>query len=515
MRRSRVHPTDDLARSYHDLRRHFDPAEAVRAGVVGSQARLGEFDAAAVREHLAALRSVEAAIEELDLNSAGDEIDRTALLGDIRAMMFRLAGERPGARNPAWWLVHLGRSLEGTEDAESLVARLREVPAFLEVAAAELDEPAGPFVDLARDLAEPIAGLVTASLRHHEASADPGLHDAARAAGSAIARFRLLLDAGLAERGREHHAGAGAEHVDNLLHHQHALRAGGTELGRHILGLEEIAIADLEATAAALGGDWRGMLEERLEAIDLGGALVAEATLALGRLAGMVRGLGVFPSVTDLPGIRPRPEWTEHFTWPAEYVAPERLEGDGQLVLADDRWTRVLLEPLLAELAMPGVHMHVRRAGQQPGEVRRAVNPLLWGGWGLYALDLLLQEGVWDTPEERLPAQALLLYRLLLGRIDVGVHARLLPVADAEALLTERLGLEPAAARAAVRGVLLRPTQAAGAVAGWEELRRLRREAGAMSRPALAAFHQRLARFGGLPVPLVRWGLEADLAADS
>lgn len=509
MRSSRVHPTDDLARSYLDLRRHFDPAEAARAGVGGSQARLGEFDAAAVREHLAALRSVEAAIEELDLTSAGDEIDRTALLDDIRAMMFRLAGERPGARNPAWWLVHLGRSLDDTDDAEALLARLRAVPAFLEAAAAELDEPAGPFVDLARELAEPVAGLITAALHHH--GADSGLLEAARAAESAIARFRLLLDTELAERGREHHAGAGTEHLDHLLHHQHALRAGAAELGRHILGLEETAIADLEATAADLGGDWRAMLEERLEATDLGGALVAEGNLALDRLAGVVRGLGVFPPVTDLPQVSLMPDWVQHFTWPAEYVAAAGLEADGQLLLADDRWTRVLLEPLLAELAVPGVHLHVRQAQQQSSEVRRTVNPLLWGGWGLYALDLLLQEGVWATPDERLPAQVLLLYRLLLGRIDVGVHAHLMSVADAEALLIERLGLEAGAARAAVRGVLLHPTQAAGAVAGWEELCRLSEEAAATSRSALAAFHQRLARFGGLPVPLARWGLEADL----
>ena len=47
--------------------------------------RLGQFDAAAVREHVAALRSVAGAVEELEVDDLQDEIDRTALLGELRS----------------------------------------------------------------------------------------------------------------------------------------------------------------------------------------------------------------------------------------------------------------------------------------------------------------------------------------------------------------------------------------------------------------------------------------------
>ena len=59
--------TDELCASFRDLESHFDPV---------SEGRLGRFDVATVREHLAAFRAIEAGVEELDVEDAADEIDR-------------------------------------------------------------------------------------------------------------------------------------------------------------------------------------------------------------------------------------------------------------------------------------------------------------------------------------------------------------------------------------------------------------------------------------------------------
>jgi hypothetical protein len=56
---------------------------------------LGRFDSATVGEHLAAFRAIEAGVEELEVEDSADEIDRTALLDDIRVAIFRYQHERP------------------------------------------------------------------------------------------------------------------------------------------------------------------------------------------------------------------------------------------------------------------------------------------------------------------------------------------------------------------------------------------------------------------------------------
>src|SRR3954465_9251543 len=89
---------DDLCRSYLDLKYHFDPAAGSAAGRVELDARLGSFDAEATRAHLAALRAIAGATEELEPDELAEEIDRTALLGEIRTMVFRLEHEQPAVK---------------------------------------------------------------------------------------------------------------------------------------------------------------------------------------------------------------------------------------------------------------------------------------------------------------------------------------------------------------------------------------------------------------------------------
>src|SRR3954453_16418177 len=98
---------DDFCRSYLDLKYHFDPAAGSAAGLVAEDSRLGSFDPEAVREHLAALRSLGGAVEDSDSEELAEEIDRTALLGEIRSTIHRLEHEQPHVKNPAFWLSHL------------------------------------------------------------------------------------------------------------------------------------------------------------------------------------------------------------------------------------------------------------------------------------------------------------------------------------------------------------------------------------------------------------------------
>jgi hypothetical protein len=149
---------DELCRSYLDLKYHFDPAAASSAGLVAHDGRLGDFTPDAVRAHIAALRSVAGAVEELDVAELQEEVDRTALLGELRGTVYRLEHEHPHQRNPVFWVNHLFQGLyavlarsDGAVGgrAPAALERLRAVPGFLDAARATLAEPPSVFVDSA------------------------------------------------------------------------------------------------------------------------------------------------------------------------------------------------------------------------------------------------------------------------------------------------------------------------------------------------------------------------------
>lgn len=301
--------------------------------------------------------------------------------------------------------------------------------------------------------------------------------------------------------------GVGAAAFERRLHHRHAVRAGPPELWRTLLRLEEETLGALRAAGRELEADWRDLLEERLESADAGLAPVSAGMRELRRLR--MGGGDLLPQEADGLSVELVPEWQAPWTWPAAYVAPPLDgEGPGRLLLTDGRWMRVCLSPIVAELGLPGLHLQAMVARRSAREVRRMSDPSRRAWWGLHALDVLERAGCWASPGERLVVAAHRLFRVVLARVDVGVHTRQLTVEEGIAALLDRLPVEPGEAQAAVRGVLLAPAEAAGTVAGWQELRGLladrERTAGFSGR----AFHDQVLGFGALAAPLVRWGIE-------
>src|SRR5262245_26045490 len=96
-----------LEQSYLDLRWHLDPVAATQAGITTYDDRFGRFSPTALAPHVAALKALAAALEEAETEKLDDEIDRTALLNDVRVTLRRFERERPQAKNPGYWLSHL------------------------------------------------------------------------------------------------------------------------------------------------------------------------------------------------------------------------------------------------------------------------------------------------------------------------------------------------------------------------------------------------------------------------
>ena len=195
---------DDLCRSYLDLKYHFDPAAASGAGLVAQDSRLGTFDVETVRAQLAALRALIGAAEELEVDDLQDEIDRTALLGELRGIGFRWEHEQPHVRNPGYWLNHLfqahyavlSRGSRKNRNGSAVLERLESVPAFLETARRTIDEPPSVFVDQALIMLGG-GGQLLVQIVAQTGQEEPALRDRLQAAGEkaleALTRFGTAL----------------------------------------------------------------------------------------------------------------------------------------------------------------------------------------------------------------------------------------------------------------------------------------------------------------------------------
>lgn len=518
--------SDELCRSYLDLRQHFDPAQATLEGIAGFDHQLGQFDAASVRQHLAAFRALEAGIEELDAGDAAEEIDRTALLDDVRVMIFRLQHERPHEQSPAFWMLHLCRALQGLLRHEGGVrhrgaaatARLAAVPAFLAAAEKTLEAPAAPLRDIALSLTGPAADLATRLVKELGRAMEDGgaaLERAAADGEAAIARFRLALDTDLSLHADERAAAVGEDQFDRLLHHQHALTPGAPELWRTLIRMEEQTEAELRKIARRRdgGSSWTEQLRQLAQQltpwVDPGASAIRE----LERVNAFLEHRDLIRPVVDGLTTDRMPAWLELVTCHAQYVAsPADATRPAMLWLGGGRSTQLALSPLVVEAGFPGIHLQAMRAREAASEVRRSItSPLLRGGWGLYAVELLDEAGFWPDPAEQLIVKAHLLLRVLLARADIGLHTHQMAMADAARLLLERLPLTPQEAIAAVRHLLLEPTEAVGAVAGRNALLDLRadRKTQLGSRFTLLGHHDSVLGYGCLPVTLVRWGMDA------
>ncbi|HEX2637492.1 MAG TPA: DUF885 domain-containing protein [Gemmatimonadales bacterium] len=530
---------DELCRSYLDLKYHFDPAAASSAGLVAHDGRLGDFTPDAVRAHIAALRSVAGAVEELDVAELQDEVDRTALLGELRGTVYRLEHERPHQRNPVFWVNHLFQGLyavlarsDGAAGgrAPAALERLRAVPGFLDAARATLAEPPSVFVDSALAMLGGGGELIVQLAATLGAEA-PGLADDLRAAAGAalegLKRFGTALRDEIEPDADPHAFAIGEEQFARRLHFEHAVEAGAPELWRYGLRLQEETTAKLSALAAELGPrPWRELVDalrddvpgpdELLrvyrQELDRARDFVVERDLALvpstpvdvvatpSFLAALVPFAAYEPPPIYLPAQRGR----FYVTRPDPSLPPEAAAQVRRGHCSHG------IPAMVVHEAYPGHHLQLVTAQELGSEVRRHLwTPVMVEGWALYCEQLMDETGYYCTPEQRVFQLVNLLWRAIRIVLDVGLHTRGMTTREAVDYMVEHLPIERRSAEAEVRRYCAWPTYQLCYAVGRRELLRLRDDfreaAGDAFEPR--RFHDALMRYGGLPVSLARWGM--------
>lgn len=527
---------DELCQSYLDLKYHFDPAAASQAGLVTHDARLGRFDVPDVRAHVAALRSVAGAVEELEVEDLQQEIDRTALLGELRSTIFRLEHERPHERNPIFWVNHLFQALyavlarspdESGPRAPAVLERLRAVPAFLDTARETLDEPPSVFVDSALAMLGG-GGELIVQLAAMMSAETPGLADELRAAAAAalesLKRFGTALRDEIEPSADPHAFAIGEEQFARRLHFEHAVVSGAPELWRYGLHLQEETTAQLTALAAELGGrPWRELVEELRNDIPESDDLLAVYQAELDRARAFVaeRDLVAIPEAPV--DVVPTPPFLVALVPFAAYEPPPiylgaprgrfyvtvpdpslPAEAAAQLRRGHGRHG---IPAMVAHEAYPGHHLQLDAARRHPSLTRLLADaPEFVEGWGMYSELLMREQGFDDGPEFRVMLHTDAIWRACRIILDVRLHRGELTIDEGVDFLVEQTRFERDNARAEVEWYSYRPTYPLSYLLGRTLLLELRsdeeRRLGAAF--SLRDFHDALLRNGSLPISFHR-----------
>lgn len=497
--------TDGLCRSFLDLWWHFDPAAAT-AG------RLGDFTPDGIRQHVAALRSLAGAAEELEVEDVADEIDRTALLDHLRVLLFRFEHEHPYRTNPLLWTDHLVASFTPPcppVDPSLLIAwsteRLRDLPRFCRAAGETIRKP--PALLLEASIEQ--LGLGSELIRL--AGSVPGVPESVAAeAGVAFGELRSALEEQILPDPDLHAGSIGEAEADRRLHYEHASIHNAGEVWRLTLRLAAEVEQEVAAAAAAIRPDrpWQEVYRD-VAGTPLGPEQADKAAESIGfalRFASDHH-LGAGP-LTPLR-VAPIPKRASVSNRWVSYDRTEREEA----ILGLGAVPRNALPWIAAGFAEPGLHRLRCAADGLPGLVRRHIAASSTvGGWCLYAQRLMAELGYQPGPESALIERVLFLREVHRALVDIGLHTRQLTPEEAVGHLSMRIPFERSIGLADVRRMLSQPLDVAAAILGYQELRKLREDCrlirGAGFSPG--PFHEELRQYGGLPIPLIRWGMGLD-----
>ena len=527
-----------IERSFFDLRWHLDPVAATQAGVPGYDDRYGRFSPPALAPHLAALKALAAALEEAEVDGLDEEIDRTALLNEIRVTVRRYEKLRPHATNPEFWLSHLLGGLhhlllssDRTADAKALAAvgRLEDIPAFVDDARAALTEPVEVFVETALRMNEGgrlLLGEVAATLSAGAPALAERLQAAADRANAALVGFEQDLTRWLDTAGD--HFAIGEDEFNFLLHYQHALRDTAPELWRYGHRLKEEVEADLEQRAKRLDGGrpWPDVADRLRADHPSAGELVDAYAREMARARDFVATKGLAP-IPDAPlSVVPTPAFMRPVIPFAAYDSPGAYARDRKgwfyVTVPDARipaaqQERILRDHSRYELAAtalhegyPGHHLHLVTAKGLSSHVRKNLwTPLTVEGWALYCEDMMAEQGFYASEEEMFFQRVHLLWRAERILLDVGLHTRGMTPEQAVDQMVRDLHIERSNAETEVRRYCAWPAYQLCYAVGRRELLRLRDDFRAARGPSftLRAFHDAVLPYGGLPVTLIRWGL--------
>jgi uncharacterized protein (DUF885 family) len=536
---------DDFFASYYRHR----PVNATFIGMHEHDDRLPDYsdsgvgdalgDAEGLLSRLAAL-----APEPLD---AAQRLDRRLAEGFLRIQRWEYDSPHFRWQNPSLYTGEaifgvLGLLLSpragGGERVDHAISRLRATPRLLAQARDTVRQAPRAWTERARRECAAALVLLGEGMRQSlrgRTSRHADLDGAADLAMSAFAAFDGYLASELLPNPIESYA-CGAEAYALLLRAGHALAEDASEIEARAIEQMADAEASLAAGAGAFGlSEWRDAI-----------ARLADAHPTIEQFYGRFEAVwSEARAVAEAHDLLTVPDWPVRFVQQPDWVRPaapslyfipyrspapldpppygtsfiptidsaDPAEQERRLRATNDH---VIKQNYVVHHAGIGHHTqnwYAMRAASRIGRIA-AVDcasriAMLCGGtmaegWASYTTDLMNEVG-FLTPLESFAQHYARLRMAARTVVDVRLHDGRFSLEHGAAFYRDRVGMAPAAAQAeAVKNTLF-PATACMYLAGWDGIRRLRREIAAREGGAfsLRRFHDRLLSYGSVPVSLV------------
>jgi uncharacterized protein (DUF885 family) len=473
-----------------------------------------------------------------------ERIDRDLALSVLRGRAI-MADWQMWRRQPEVYLspglsgvftLFLHRLRPEAELAHAAAARLRAVPRLVEDGMRNLRAELAPRVYVERALGQARAGARYARELVAAEIAEPGLRAELAAAGAvaatALDRFTAFLET-LGEQAQGEFA-IGESRYSRLLRERELLGLDARALrerGRQEYDRLAVVLAG-HARESAGTGDWAAVLRDLNRDHPPTPEAMREAYAAAAERARRFlaeRRLVTLPDGEECRVV-PSPPFQRPVLAVASYQSPPAfapgLRGHFFVPFPPDGASDVEVQQRLENSsypsipttavheAYPGHHWHLVMAKQHPSAVRRTFRtPYFSEGWALYAEHLMREQGFFTDRRHEMCQHEAMLFRAARIVVDTSLHMGEMGFDDAVRFMMERANLPQPTAVAEVRRYASWPTQAAAYLTGCLEILAIRERhlarTGQSGVDALRAFHDTLARSGGLPLPLAERALVA------
>ncbi|HEU4910824.1 MAG TPA: DUF885 domain-containing protein [Actinomycetes bacterium] len=526
-----------------------NPVLASALGAIEHDARLPDLSAEGIA---AAERREDEWAQRLrdlpDHELTGDErIDRDLALMVLRGRELqrgwadwrRSADHYAGTALTGVFSLLLNRLRPEPELAEVVAARLRATPELLEQGMANLDPQLAHPALLRRGLGQIGAGVAYSRSVADEFADGPArtaVAEAGEQAAAAFERYGSHVEA-LVEKATGEWA-IGEARYDALLREAEGLSYGTRELREKGQAAYDDLAADMTERSRLLRGtdDFLAVLrdfnddhpdtpEEMLalyrEATDAARAFCVERDLVtmpagercvVAPSAPFTRAMLAVAHYMQPPPFAPAPPEGArpgHFfvPYPPDGATPEQVTARLATNNRHGAWSIAVHE------AYPGHHWHF--AWLAANAASGGARPLrfVFGstyfveGWGLYAEDLLREQGFFGTPEQVLAQRDYRLFRAARIIVDTSLHLGEMTIEEGVDFMATRTSLSRETAHAEVLRYCAWPTQASSYLTGAMEIARMRRRWEDEDRGSLREFHDRAAGSGRLPIGLVERAL--------
>lgn len=519
-----------LARETADVLLDRYPMWATDLGLASRDHDLGDLSRTARDAHVRRLTGIRRGLADIDPSqlSADDAADREILLHAVDLAIDDDVRHRVAAWDPTLYngyiaggLLSLARRRFGSPErrAKAAQARLAAVPALLDAALKELDNPPGLFVDLAEQEGEALIRWLEGAFARAFGLTDSGERMLADAADEAAGHLRRYL-ARLADPARRASGNfrIGSDRLqERLTLQEHGewdlvrlLQRGYDELNRERDTLAR-CLAEIRCDRTPVE-EVTALRQDKVPDQDL----ARQVRTAMDDLAAFFTERQVMDLIDDE---RPRVDSASGLlfaTAPLELIHPGPFDPPGPSVVEvrpDDTLYRWALPLETARATLGGRYLLARHVSRHPRTLRRLLPAAgLVGGFPAYSVALLVEEGYFQQ-DARYRVAVVLSALEQAGRLIVAIrlHADDMTLDEAAQFLVDQCFLTRTAAEFAAIEAALHPLSRM-TLAQEMALRELREDVKQLWRGqfSLRRFHDALLAHGFAPIPILRQLIDAD-----